>query len=100
MNIVIEPALQEYMRKKKKSVIAVEVAQSNNSDFEVTELFYHLIGEKQAAYYKEKKHFRSVKIPEGEVLLPNYRLEYADTVTFSLKKFWIFHSIRQTGIDL
>lgn len=79
--------------------IAIEVI-SSNSDFEVTELYVHLIKEKQAEYFKQKKNFRGIPTEHGEVLLPSYRLEYADTITFGLKRFWIFHSIKYSGIQL
>lgn len=100
MTFTYDAPLLEYMKKKERSVIAVEVMSSQNSDFEVTELYVHLISDKQAAYFKEKKGFRGVQTDVGEVLLPRYRLEYDETIHFQLKKFWIFHSIRQTGIHL
>ncbi len=94
-----DPALREYMQKKGMTTIAVEVI-SSNSDFEITELHIHLISDKQRDYFKEKKGFRAARTEVGEVLLPNYRLEYDDVVTFELKKHWIFHSIRAEGIRL
>ena len=100
MKFVYEPRLLEYMEKKGMSVIAVEVMGSQNSDFEITELYVHLISDKQAAYFKEKKRFRGVATEHGEVLLPPYRLEYDDTVAFDLKKTWIFHSVQYSGIRL
>lgn len=100
MKIEYEAPLLEYMKKKEMTTIAVEVISSQNSDFEVTELYVHLIKDKQAEYFKEKKGFRSVPTEHGEVLLPPYRLVYDDTITLGLKKFWIFHSIRYEGIKL
>lgn len=100
MQIIYEPALIEYLRQKDMCAIAVEVVSSQNSDFEVTELYLHPMREKQAAYFKQKKRYRAVPAPVGEVLLPPYRLEYDEAITFGLKKFWIFHSVRQTGIRL
>ena len=88
------------MQKKSMTTIAVEVMSSTNSDFEVTELYVHLIKDSQVQYFKDKKHFRGVKTEHGEVLLPPYRLEYDDVITFGLKKLWIFHSIRCSGIRL
>lgn len=38
MNFICEPALQEYMQKKKRAAILVEEITSSNSDFEITEL--------------------------------------------------------------
>jgi hypothetical protein len=98
--IEYDEALREYMAKKGMSTIAVEVVSAQHSDIEVTELYVHLISDKQAAYFKEKKRFRPVAGELGEVLLPPYMLEYDETLSFSLKKFWIFHSIKYTGIRL
>ena len=100
MTIEYDEALREHMAKKGMTTIAVEVMQSQNSDFEITELYIHLISDRQAAYFKEKKRFRPVRGELGEVLLPPYVLQYDDTLRFSLKKYWIFHAIRQTGIHL
>ena len=100
MTIRYDEALREHMAKKGMTTIAVEVMQSSSSDFEVTELYVHLISDRQAAHFKEKKRFRAVQGELGEVLLPPYKLEYDETIRFSLKKIWIFHSIKQTGIRL
>ena len=100
MRIEYDAPLREYMARKGMATIAVEVMSSQNSDFEITELYVHLISDKQAEYFKAKKRFRPVSTELGEVLLPPYRLEYDETITFTLKKWWIFHSVRQTGIRL
>ena len=100
MRFEYEAPLLDYMMKKEMTTIAVEVISSSNSDFEVTELYVHLMKDKQAEYFKEKKRFRGISTEHGEVLLPPYRLEYDDTITFGLKKFWIFHSVRYEGIRL
>lgn len=100
MNIVYEPELRAYMAEKGMTTIAVEVMTSDHSDFEVTELYVHLIRDKQVPYFKEKKHFRAIRGELGEVLLPPYRLEYDDTLVFGLKKTWIFRSVKYTGIRL
>ena len=99
-NIEYDEALRDYMAKKGMTAIAVEVASSEHSDFEVTELHVHLISDSRAAFLKEKRNFRAVVGELGEVLLPPYKLEYDETIRFSLKKFWIFHSIKYTGIRL
>ena len=98
--IEYDEALRDYMAQKGMTTIAVEVASSQHSDIEVTELYVHLISDKQAAYFKEKKRFRSIRGELGEVLLPPYHLEYDETVSFGLKKTWIFHSIQFSGIRL
>ena len=99
MTFVYEAPLLEYMEKKGMSAIAVEVI-SSNSDIELTELHVHLIKDTQAEYFKAKKKFRGIATEHGEVLLPPYRLEYSDTITFGLKKVWIFHGIDYSGIRL
>lgn len=100
MTFTYDAPLLEYMKKKERTTIAVEVMSSQNSDFEITELYVHLISDKQAAYFKEKKGFRGIPTEVGEVLLPRYRMDYDEVIRFRLKKFWIFHSIEQTGIRL
>ena len=100
MRFVCEPALLERMRRKNKKYIIVEVVTSDSSDFEVTELHVYLADEKQAAFFKEKKKFRSQPMEEGEVLLPPYRLEYEDTVTFGLKSFLFLKWVTYEGIRL
>ena len=99
MTFVYEKPLLEYMERKGMRSIAIEVV-SSNSDFEITELHVHLVNDKQAEYFKQKKNFRGIPTEHGEVLLPSYRLEYSDTITFGLKKVWIFHGIQYTGIKL
>ena len=100
MTIEYDPALRAYMEQKGRTTIAVEVVSSQHSDIEITELYVHLVTDRQAAYLKNKRRFRAVVTEAGQVLLPPYRLEYDDTVTFCLHKFWVFRSVRQTGIRL
>ncbi len=100
MEFVYEQALEAYMKKKGKKVIAVEVVTSNNSDFEVTELHVRFLNEKMARAFKEKKHFRSHETELGEVLLPPYRLEYEDKVIFGLKSFLGIKYITHQGMKL
>ena len=100
MKIECDASLRAYMDEKGMHTIAVEVMSSQNSDFEVTELYVHLIRDRQVSYFKEKKRFRSVAWEGGVVLLPPYRLEYDETIRFTLKRFWIFRSVAQTGIRL
>ena len=92
MEVQFKPGLTEYMEKTGKRYIMVEVIQTQNSDFDVTEKF--------AASLKEKKHYRAVPAPIGEVLMPPYRLEIDPVVTFELKSFLFIKWIRQEGINL
>lgn len=100
MDFLYTPKIQTYMRQKNKHNIIIEVISSSSSDFEVTELHVHFISEKQAAFFLESKHFRSMQTKMGLVLLPPYRLEYADTITFDLKSFLGIKYITQEGITL
>ncbi len=100
MKFVYEPALREYMQKRGKRTIAVEVITSDCSDFEVTELHVRFLGDKQANCFKEKKHFRGHETECGEVLLPPYRMEYDDIITFGLKSFLFVKYITYQGIRL
>ena len=124
--------LGEYMKEKGKHVLSVEVASSDRSDFEVTELYLRLVKDDFAEYLKEKKRYRARPLfleeaaapgeyaptdapgsdadrfsgpktplePVGEVLLPPYRLEIGETVTFGLKKVWLFRKLTMEGIRL
>jgi hypothetical protein len=98
MKFVCEPELVSYMKEKGKNTIALEVITSDYSDFEISELHVHLVDEKQAQYFKNKKRYVPVQTEFGEVLLPPFRLQCEDTVCFGLKKWWIFNSISYTGI--
>lgn len=100
MNFIFDQNLQDYMQKKKKTSVVVEVVTSNNSDFEVTELYVHLADQKGTDFFKTKKHFKGYQAPVGEVLLPPYRLEYEDTVTFGLKSFLWVKYVTHQGIRL
>ncbi|MCI8355872.1 MAG: hypothetical protein K2P13_05875 [Lachnospiraceae bacterium] len=98
MNFICEPALREYMLKKKRSTILVEEITSSHSDFEITELHIRLIDERQAAHFKSKKRYYTCKTDFGEVLLPPFKLKIQDTVTFSLKSFLGIKYVAQKGI--
>ena len=84
MEVVYQPELVAYMEEKGRRHIAIEVISADHSDFDVTELYVHFMTDKRAAYFKESKHFRSIVTKVGEVLLPPYRLEYDDVLTFGL----------------
>lgn len=100
MRIVLEESLMAYMKEKGKKDIIVEVITSDSSDFEITELHTHFINERQKEYFKTKKHFYSKETEMGEVLLPPYRLEFCETVTFRLKSFLFIKYVTQEGIRL
>lgn len=98
MKFVYEPDLLEYMEKKGRKHIVVEVVSCDHSDIEITELHVYLVNDRLAKFFKEEKKFRGIPTEVGEVLLPRYRLEYDETITFGLKTFLCFHSVAYKGI--
>lgn len=100
MEYVYEPALLEYMEQKGKKNIIVELVSCENSDIEITDLHVYIVDDERAKYFKEKKRYRSVKTSVGEVLLPVYKLDFDEKVIFGLKTFWIFKSVKYSGIRL
>ncbi len=99
MRFAYTDGLRRYMEASGKKIIIVEVIQCDG-DFEVTELHVHFTDERQAKLFQERRKFRRVETELGAVLLPNYRLQYQDTVTFGLKKVLFWHVVTQTGISL
>ena len=100
MKIHYERDLIAYMEKRKKKNISVEVASSNASDFEFTEIYLRLVSDDFASYLVNKKRYRAILTPVGQVLLPPYRLVYAEEITFGCKKRWLFHFLTYQGISL
>ena len=100
MNFVYTPELLEYMKQKKQNTIAVEVIEANHTDIEFTDIHVHLVNKRMTEIFKTERKYRSITTEHGEVLLPRYKLEYDETVTFGLKKTWIFKSVSCEGIRL
>ena len=100
MEFRYEPELREYMKKQQKSTVVVEVVTSDYSDFEISELHVHLVDEKRAQFFKEKKRYRSKETEMGEVLLPPFSLQYDDVITFGLKKIWFVKYLSCQGIRI
>ncbi|MBQ7840816.1 MAG: hypothetical protein IJ390_10095 [Lachnospiraceae bacterium] len=98
MNFVYESELLEHMQQKGQKTIVVEVIDAQHSDIEIQDFHVHLISERMANIFKTERKYRSVPTEHGEVLLPRYRLEYDETVTFGLKKFLCFKSVTFQGI--
>ena len=94
------PELEEYMNKKKKTHIVLDVATSDHSDFDVSELFVRLADEKHAAYLVEKKKFKEREADGFRVLLPNYLLEYGDTIAFSFRRVLFMRFLHVEGAHL
>ena len=100
MDITITDELLEYMTRKKKSVIALEVMGSDRSDFEYVELYVHFLYDRQVEYFVNKKHFRRFDVGNVIVLLPNYKLSYQKKLEFFLQKKWYGYAIGYNGVEL
>jgi len=98
MEFRFTPELEQYIRAKGKAALAVTVAATENSDINVEELHLRLLSRKDADFMKAKQHYRGFSTPVCEVLLPNYRLEYDDVVTFYLKHFLFIPYVKSEGI--
>ena len=99
MKFSYTPDLLEYMHRKGKRHISVEVATADHSDFDVAELYYRIIDDRTVEFLK-KKRYRAVETAHGLVMLPPYHLEYDENVTFRLKKVLLFHTVTTDGIRL
>ena len=55
MNFIIDEALKAYMQRTGKTNIVVEMVTAETSDIEISELHVHLVNDRQAAFFKEKK---------------------------------------------
>jgi len=100
MTFVFDDKIRSYIQETGKKNIAVEVATSDGSDFEVSELHIHFISDKDADFFLQKKRFRAIDTDVCRVLLPPYKLEFDDTINFTVKKVLFFTVIKQTGIRL
>lgn len=101
-NFVIHytPELLAVMEKKRVRNISLEVASSNASDFEVTELYLRFVSDRTAAYLTEKKRYRRIETEVGLFLLPPYRLHYEDELTLGYEKRFLFRHITCQGVKL
>jgi hypothetical protein len=100
MNFIIDDALKEHMQKSGKSNIVVEFVTAETSDIEISELHVHLVNDRQAAFFKEKKRYREYEVEGGLVLLPRFPLECQEEIHFWLKSFLCFKSIGYEGIKI
>lgn len=99
MNIQISRELEEYMKKKGCRNISLEVAKTDHSDFDVTEIYLRPVNDKTADLLI-RRGYRSHPTALGCLLLPRYRLEIDEEVRLDLKKVWIFRKITVQGIRL
>ena len=99
MEVIYSPELLAYMEARKKYNVSIEVAASNTSDIEVSEIYLRLVNDEFAEYLK-KKRYRSISTETGQVLLPPYRLHVEKTIRLGCKKHWLFHSLTVEGVRL
>ena len=116
MRFVCTEEVEKRLRSGKRPCIVIEVARSDHSDFDVTELFLRTCTTEHAQYLTGKKRYRmypleaesAVSAADGraegapllQVLLPPYYLEYDPVVRFYLKKTWLFRQLRVEGVRL
>lgn len=99
MNFIYTPELTEYIRRHNHKTLAVELVELNNTDLEITDLHIYFVNERVRAQLL-KKGYRAVPTELGEVLLPRFPLEMADTVTFGLRSFLFFKHVTCDGIKV
>ncbi|MCR5509795.1 MAG: hypothetical protein K6F54_02420 [Lachnospiraceae bacterium] len=101
MRVVYDTDLIEYMTSRNKENILVEVASSNTSDFDVTELYLRFIPDKHAdRLLAAGKGYRAQKAPVGRLIIPPYHMHIADEVRVHLKSFLFIHWLKQEGFKL
>ena len=100
MNFIKDDALKAHMQQSGKTNIVVEMVTAETSDIEISELHVHLVNDRQAAFFKEKKRYRAYEIEGGQVLLPRFPLECQENIRFWLKSFLIFKTVGYEGIKI
>ncbi len=101
MTFEFDPEVVDYMKNTGKTTMVVEVVTSDNSDFEVSELYIHPVDPKKAETFR-KKRYRAVPAPDPDltILLPPFKLDYSEIVRFHLRKILFVTSIKYEGIRL
>jgi hypothetical protein len=100
MNFIIDDALKEHMQKSGKTNIVVELVTAETSDIEISELHVHLVNDRQAAFFKEKKRYRAYEVDGVQVLLPRFPLECQEDIRFWLKSFLCFKTVGYEGMKI
>ncbi len=97
MEFQFEPALLDYMEKRNKRTILVELVQINNSDFEISELHVRFVDQRLKKQFLNKG-YRRYETEHGEVLMPRFPLDMEETVTFGLRTFLFWKHLTYSGI--
>lgn len=101
MTIEYSDELIEYMDQHHKECILVDIASSNTSDLDVTEMYLRFISDKHAdRLMGSGKGYRVYEAPFGRLIIPPYNLNISDTVSVYLKKMLFFNVIKQNGLTL
>ena len=101
MRVTYDTGLIEYMKSHRKENILVEVASSNTSDFDVTELYLRFIPDKHAdRLLAAGKGYRAQEAPVGRLIIPPYHMHIADDVRVYLRSFLFIHWLGQEGFKL
>jgi len=88
------------MRKRGKENILVEVASSNTSDFDVSEIYLRFVPDRFADKLIATKHYREVEAPVGRFILPPYHMHIDETVNVYLKRMLGIPWLKQDGLHL
>lgn len=105
MRITISEELKRHLEHKNKKNIVVEVATTDHSDFDVTEIFIRTCDFTHREYLRDKKGYKEYPIENVSgngmaVLIKPYKLEIEPEVRFDLRRRWIFNTIVYEGIKL
>ena len=100
MEIRYEQPLRDYILKKGKKYLLVEMVEINNSDIDMTELHVRFVNQRLRDQFVDKKRYRVVETELGEVLFPRFPLQMEETVSFGLRSFLGIKSVRCTGIKV
>lgn len=100
MQVQYDEQLIEYMNKHKKECILVEVASSNTSDFDVSEIYLRFVPNKFADKLISDKRYRAYEAPIGRLVLPPYHMHISETINVSIKGKFFIHWLKQDGLKL
>lgn len=100
MKIEYSDALIEYMNKKNKKDIIVELVECNNSEIEIAELHVYPADKAKADFFINKKGYGICKTEFGRVLFPRMKLDLEDIIYFDIKKVIFFNILKYKGIHI